>query len=45
MDGSIAFGSLVNQMRNGGVDGMRWKPLQRMNGSSARNGNGLVQLH
>jgi hypothetical protein len=45
MDGSIAFGSLVNQMRNGDMDGIRWKPLQRMNGSSARNGNGLVQLH
>lgn len=45
MDGSIAFGSLVNQMRNGGVDGIRWKPLERMNGGSAWNGNGLVQLH
>lgn len=45
LDGSIAFGSLVNQMRNGGVDGIRWKPLQRRNGNGARNGNGLVQLH
>jgi MoaA/NifB/PqqE/SkfB family radical SAM enzyme len=43
MDGSIAFGSLVNRMRNGGVDGIRWKPLQRM--TSNGNRKGLVQLH
>ena len=45
MDGSIAFGSLVNRMRNGGMDGIRWKPLQRGNGGGTRNGNGLVQIH
>jgi hypothetical protein len=45
MDGSIAFGSLVNQMCNGGMDGIRWKPLRRMNGNGTRNGNGLVHLH